>query len=380
MHTKKICYFVNTDWYFNLHWLERALAVKKEGFQVAVISNFRDLNIFRTLQSYGFDVYHVNLSEHSINPFLFISTFIKVSKLLNIIKPDLIHCITIKPSLIGGLLSLYRKYAVVIGFAGLGRVYQSNTVPLKIIKKISLLLYSFIVKNPKCILCFEHEYDRSNFLSLMPTKKHKIKTEVIEGAGINLLDFPFTKEIKHDFVTVLFASRLLWSKGLGDLIEAKKKLSQRGIFFHLYVAGISVPYDKDSIPLSYIKEWEAKGDIIWLGQRDDIARLIKDSNIVALPTRYSEGIPRILLEAGSIGRPCISYNVDGCRSLIINNETGILVDNGDIEGFAEGLKKLITNHSIRVDFGKRARARIEDKFSSQYVINRTIKIYKKLVF
>lgn len=58
---------------------------------------------------------------------------------------------------------------------------------------------------------------------------------------------------------VLFASRMLWSKGLGDLIEAKKILESRNIHFTLNVAGILVENDKDAISLRSFSNGIKKG-------------------------------------------------------------------------------------------------------------------------
>ncbi|EGI6474468.1 glycosyltransferase family 4 protein, partial [Salmonella enterica subsp. enterica serovar Fluntern] len=100
----------------------------------------------------------------------------------------------------------------------------------------------------------------------------------------------------------------LWSKGLGDLIEAKKILRQKNIHFVLNVAGILAEDDKDAIPLELIHHWHHEGLINWLGRSSNVYELIQKSNIVALPSIYPEGVPRLLLEASSVGRACIAYD------------------------------------------------------------------------
>ncbi|MBU3054465.1 glycosyltransferase [Proteus mirabilis] len=80
----------------------------------------------------------------------------------------------------------------------------------------------------------------------------------------------------------------------------------------LYVAGILDDKDPDRIELDQILQWEKEGKIIWLGRRDDIQNLIRNSHVVILPTKYSEGVPRIIIEACAMGRSCIVGNVPGC--------------------------------------------------------------------
>lgn len=107
--------------------------------------------------------------------------------------------------------------------------------------------------------------------------------------------------------------------------------------------------------------------------------LIKASNVVALPSTYSEGIPRILLEASSVGRACIAYDVGGCQSLIIDEYTGSLVEKRNIALLAEKLEHLLTSPSKRVEMGVRGRKRIENKFASSLVIDDTLKLYQRAI-
>lgn len=84
-----------------------------------------------------------------------------------------------------------------------------------------------------------------------------------------------------------------------------------------------------------IQQWHKEGLINWLGHSSNVCDLIEESNIVALPSIYSEGVPRILLEASSVGRACIAYDVGGCDSLIINNDNGIIVKSNSPQELAD---------------------------------------------
>ena len=87
--------------------------------------------------------------------------------------------------------------------------------------------------------------------------------------------------------------------------------------------------------------------INWLGHCSNVFDLIEESNIVALPSVYAEGVPRILLEASSVGRACIAYDVGGCDSLIINNYNGLIVKSKSVEELAEKLGFLLDNPETR---------------------------------
>ncbi|MFS7653994.1 glycosyltransferase [Klebsiella pneumoniae] len=153
-----------------------------------------------------------------------------------------------------------------------------------------------------------------------------------------------------DVLVVLFASRMLWSKGLGDLIEAKKILRSKNIHFTLNVAGILVENDKDAISLQVIENWHQQGLINWLGRSNNVCDLIEQSNIVALPSVYSEGVPRIFWKH-LLWVALIAYDVGGCDSLIIDNDNGIIVKSNSPEELADKLAFLLSNPKARVEMG-----------------------------
>lgn len=350
------------------------MAAQQAGYEIHVISHFTGSDIKERLIQKGFICHESMMEEQSINPFSFIFSFFKISRLLNKINADILHCITIKPCLIGGTFArLYRK-PIILSFVGLGRVFAENSVHISTIRFCVLRLYNFLLKNKKCMMVFEHEHDRQKLVEM--TVANPAKAYVIEGAGVDPELYDFSLETKRTTPVVLFASRLLWSKGLGDLVEVKKRLMQKGVHFELNVAGITVPTDPDAIPLAQVEQWQREGVINWLGKSSDVCKLIEASNIVALPSVYSEGIPRILLEAASVGRACIAYDVGGCQSLIIDDYSGSLVEKGDISLLEQKLEKLLLSPETRAAMGIRGRKMVEDRFASSLIIDSTLKLYK----
>ncbi|CAO96389.1 glycosyltransferase family 4 protein [Erwinia tasmaniensis] len=373
---RKLCYFVNTEWYFDLHWLERALSAKDEGYEVHIICNFDDEAIYQKFTILGFRCHKINFHSQSLSPLQFIKTLYKFTAILKAVSPDILHCITIKPIIIGGWYAFFKKKPIVLSFVGLGRLFDADTFILKSLKLIISKIYKIILKNPRALFVFEHNSDREKLLEL--TQGPVSQTVVIDGAGINTDLFSYQSEPINDNPIILFASRLIWSKGLYDLIQVKLKLQEQGINFRLLVAGIIVPGDKDAIPKPVVEGWSEKGWIEWLGTSDNVAELIREANLVALPSIYSEGVPRILLESCAIGRACICYDSGGCGSLIIDGQNGFLVRKRDIESLSARIKYLLENPLARMKMGRRGAEIIIGKFSSEIVIAKTLAIYKRL--
>ncbi|VUC77930.1 glycosyl transferase [Raoultella terrigena] len=374
---KRLCYFINSDWYFDLHWTDRAIAARDAGYEIHIISHFVDSKITNKFKSLGFICHNVPLAAQSFNVFTFIRAFFDSRKIIKEIDPDLLHCITIKPCLIGGFFAKKTQRPVILSFVGLGRVFSENSGLIKLLRHFTIKAYKHIASNKRSMYMFEHDKDRRKIVDFLGIDIQK--TIVIDGAGINPEIYKYSLEQKRDIPVVLFASRMLWSKGLGDLIEAKKILSKRNISFTLNVAGILVEHDKDAIPLDVIQRWHEEGAINWLGHSSNVFDLIEESNIVALPSVYSEGVPRILLEASSVGRACIAYDVGGCDSLIVDNDNGLIVKSNSVHELADKLGFLLDNPEARVEMGIKGRKRVQDKFSSVMIINKTLKTYHDVV-
>ncbi len=373
---KKLCYFVNSAWYFELHWLERGIAALDNGYDVYVIANFLDDAISDRLSALGFHCINSQINEKSINPFAFIKGFFNASKILKTINPDILHCITIKPGIISCLWAKYHKTKLVYSFVGLGRVFESEQLIFKILRWLVLRLYRYLFSNVDCKIIFEHREDKRKILSLLGIKEEKAK--VIDGAGVNTSYFSYQQEPKFTHGTILFASRMLHSKGLLDLIKAKRILKLEGIDCTIHVAGIIVENDDDGITLGQIEKWHAAGDIVWLGTRDDIRELIAGANIVALPSVYPEGVPRILLEAGAVGRACVVYDNGGCNSLIKDGYNGYIVERKNVKELAARIKALINEDDDRQKMGINARENIVNHYTSEIVIDKTLQVYEEL--
>ncbi|MDU4126752.1 MULTISPECIES: glycosyltransferase family 4 protein [Pantoea] len=368
----RIVYFVNTAWYFELHWLDRVNKLVDDGYEVHLITCFTDINIKKRLEHLGIKCWNVNIDRFSINIFSNVKNLIAVMKLLNSIKPDLIHTITIKPNLIGGIIARFKSVPQIISIVGLGRVFLKDNL----LKKIVTLLYKTVIyKNNKVQIIFEHASDKNTLQKVVSINPCNLY--VIDGAGIDTDKFKYHPEKKDGDFTILFASRLLKSKGLEILVESVKKLKAEGVCLELLVAGIIDEEDPDRIPLEQVKEWENEGLLKWLGMRNDVENLLKECNVMVLPTKYAEGIPRIILEACSIGRSCIVGDMPGCKSIIEDKVNGVVLKQHSVDALSASLKFLAQNPGIRKSYGFKSSEIIKRKFSKEIIIGKTLEVYKK---
>ena len=100
------------------------------------------------------------------------------------------------------------------------------------------------------------------------------------------------------------------------------------------------------------------------------------SHIVCLPS-YREGLPKILIEAASCGRPIVTTDVPGCREVVTDGENGYLVPAKNAEALKDALVKLIRDEEKRIKMGKASREKAVSCFSNEIVNDRIYSIYQK---
>lgn len=372
---KKLVYIINVDWYFNLHWLDRAEYFKSLGYSINIISNFEDKKIKKMLINKGYLCHHFSMKRKGLNFFTELASVNELKNILNNIEPDLIHCITVKPNIYTGLLNKFLlKKPIIYSITGLGAVFSSSKLKFFILKRFITVLYKLISIRQSHFV-FENSEDYALFEKIGVLKNSN--GTVIKGAGIDLNRFkPTVPPLNY---SVLFAARLLEDKGLRCLVEAKRFLKQQGFNFTLNVAGIIDNDVSSAIPLSQIEAWANNSDINWLGNVKDMPSLISQNDVVCLPTTYGEGVPRILIEAASCQRAIVTTDVAGCREIVSHNYNGFLVSPNDPRSLAEHLQTLIVDKDKLVKFGKNGRKKVEQEFSQEMVFEKTFNVYQVLL-
>ena len=154
-------------------------------------------------------------------------------------------------------------------------------------------------------------------------------SSVLDGAGVDPKLFYPSRTPRSNLKTkVIFASRLLKSKGLESFLLMARDLADHPDL-QFIVAGIADDEDPDAIrpeDLAKIRE------IQFLGQIEDMPPLLRECDIVCLPTTYGEGIPRILIEAAATGLASIVSDHPGCREVVEDGITGrVLSGTSNIE-------------------------------------------------
>ena len=145
---------------------------------------------------------------------------------------------------------------------------------------------------------------------------------------------------------ILLPSRMLWSKGLNEFIEAASMIRKEGLNARFVLVGEPDPGNPDSIPVNQLKEWDLLDNVEWWGWQNDMVEVFQKSTVVCLPSYYGEGLPKSLIEGGACGRPLVATDIPGCRDVIREGINGFLVPKRNGVKLAAAIDKIIKNKEL----------------------------------
>jgi glycosyltransferase involved in cell wall biosynthesis len=106
--------------------------------------------------------------------------------------------------------------------------------------------------------------------------------------------------------------------------------------------------------------------------------VLPQAHIVCLPS-YREGLPKVLIEAASCGRPIVATDAPGCREIVRQGENGVLVPVRDSRALADAIRTLLDDPALRSRMGTQGRDMVKQEFTIDHVIAATLDVYKSML-
>jgi len=369
---KKILFIANVDWFYCSHRLNIGIEAIKDNYEVHLAAKFTGCE--ERLNNLGFVLHPIEIDRGS-NIIKTVKSFFQIFFLIKRVQPDIVHSITIKPIIFGGFAArFFTKISFVASVSGLGYLFISSDVKALLIKFVAKIFYKLAFSKEKLKVIFQNQEDL-NKISQICNLNFK-KTALIRGSGVDLKFFKPLKN-KSDSKNILFASRLLKSKGLLEFVKSAKDMKSKNFTF--LVAGMLDIENPDCISKEQINEWERNGIIKYCGYIKNMRDLINESKVVVLPSYYGEGLPKILIEAAACGIPIITTDHQGCRDAIIPNKTGILIPIRDSKALTRALKKILYSPDLCKKMGVYARKFAMQNFDIKCVNEKHLRIYSDLI-
>ena len=379
----KVLYVVNHAAFFVSHRLPIALAARDEGFSIDLLTGqagSASMEALATEKLNEVSLCHqrVSFSSAGLNPVTEFIGLIQLIKKVNIIQPNIIHCISPKGIIYGGLAARFTKTKnLVLAVSGMGFAFTQGNSFCQfrgILSKVYILIFAFILKHPNVRIIVQNEDDRRTVIKMGLNSNSIV---LIPGSGVELERF-VDLEIEAKAPIVLLPARMLWDKGVREFNEAAKQLKSLKPKWRFILAGAADYQNPTSVPIEFLEELNAKQIIEWVGHVDNMIPYYSEASIVCLPS-YREGMPKCLLEGAAAGCAIVTTDTVGCREAILSNVSGLLVPARNIDALKNALYLLMNNRDLRESFGRSGRKLAIDKFGLDAVIKSTLAIYRDLL-
>ena len=371
---KKILFLINVDSFFLSHRLPIALEAIKNGYEVHLAAKNSNNENKLLISSYGINFHNLNIDRNGKAGV--IKEFFEIYLIIKKIRPDILHLVTIKPVLLGGIVArLLDVPAVVSAISGLGIIFSADSLNSKLTKKIVFFLYYFALGHRNQKLIFQNEHDKIKLNNIK--RDIYLKSQLIKGSGVDLSLYS-VKKINFDLPIVMMASRLLLSKGVMEFVEASKIVKSINNNVRFVLVGDIDLSNPDSVKQSFIDQCNNDKFVEIWGYKNDMQVIISKACIFVLPSYYGEGLPKVLIEAAACGRAVITTDHPGCRDAV-NSKSGILIPTRDSLSLATAIQELLQNPTKIEKMGKEARKLANETYSIQSVCDAHLKIYKNLI-
>lgn len=373
----RLLYLVNIPRFFVTHRLPLAEAAREAGYDVHVAAAGDDEKNARRIRAAGFPFHPLPIHQHGVNPLQELRAMMVSARLIQRIRPQIVHALTIKPLLYAGLTAhVLRPPALVFALTGLGYLFSDNSWRAATLRVMLGGPLRLALAHSHSRVIFQNPDDQLRFIQRGLVAAGR--TALIRGSGVDVRRFVPKPETGAP-AQVLFAGRLLWAKGIRDFVAVARQMREEGIAARFVIAGYPEAGNPATVDAAQLAAWHEENIVEYLGAVDDMPALLAASHIICLPSQYGEGIPRILLEAAASGRAIITTDIPGCREIAREGENARLVPPGNRPALYAALHQLIQQPELRREYGARGREIAVAEFSQERVFEATLELYADLL-
>lgn len=367
----RILFVVNDAAFFVSHRLPLALAARGSGYEVIVATGGKEGA--DEIRRAGLEYRSLPLRRGGANPLRELKLVFAIARLFREVRPDIIHLVTIKPVLYGGLLSrLMRVPGVVMAVSGMGYLFVDRRSG--VLRRMAEVLYRYALNHPNGTVIVQNVSDRDQLRDMGALRRGQ--DVLIPGSGVDLEQYA-ASDVPDGVPLIVLPARMLWDKGVGEFVEAARMLRGRGINARFALVGPCDTENPAGVPLYQLEDWKESGVVEWWGARSDMPRVYSMASLVVLPS-YREGLPKALLEAASSARAIVTTDAPGCRDVVEDGVNGRLVPVRDVGALAGAIAELISDREVLIRMGRRGREKAETNFGLTKVVEMHMNVYRSL--
>lgn len=374
----RILIVTTQDRFFLSHIKERAIFFRDQGCVVAVAAQKTSQEFVERIRMYGFSFYDTKIERRSLNIFSEFLALIRLFKINKSFAPDVSYHLGAKAIFYGTFTArlFNSKVGILNAPIGLGYVFASNAFRAKLLRPLVVTLYNFFL-NPKNSKVIVENFDDIDYFV---RKGHLVPEDAfcILGAGVDTNEFvPLPFNQRNSVCTVVMASRLIQEKGVFDFVRAAKQLYKLKVPVLMQIIGEPDYGNPSSISKQEFEEICNDPSVECLGFKPNVLPFIQKAHICCLPSFYREGLPRILVEATSVGLAILTTDSIGCRESI-RDQNGFTFQPHDVNRLVDLVRYLVAHPKELEQMCKRSREVAINNFETEKICQKTFEVIKLL--
>lgn len=324
----RVAIILNASWNIVNFRMGLLRNLEKAGHEIVAIAPRDDFS-----EAIPFEFYELPMQAKGMNPLNEASLLSNMIRIFRKARPDMILTFTPKPNIYGSLAAWWLGIPSIANVAGLGTMFTGGRAARLLME----MLYRIAFWKASWVF-FQNEEDKAYFLSKRIVRPER--SARIYGSGVDLERFVPRPQNPRPETVFLLVSRLLREKGVGDYVEAARRLRNAGVPARFRIVGIFDEDNPKAITRAEMEAWVREGAVEFLGASRDVRDPMSDADCVVLPSSYREGVPRVLIEAAALGRPLVAYANVGVGDIVETGRNGFLVPSRNVEALAEALTRM----------------------------------------
>lgn len=321
----------------------------------------------------------------SVNPLQDLRALRRIRKIIREFKPDIVHTHASKAGALGRIAARLEGVPVIVHTFH-GHVFHSyfgkiKTLTYKTIERLLSRVTTMIVtisNQQRIEICDIHRITKREKTCVIPLgfdlQRFRIEHEERRKA------FRETYSLSDEEVAIAIVGRLVPIKNHGLLIHAVSAMKNKNM--RLFIVGDGPERDNivSACAMNGLKSGfgKEKVDVYFTGWERKVEEILPGFDLVVLSSD-NEGTPVSLIEAQAAGIPVISTNVGGVRDIVVDQETGIVVEPNDLNGLTAALDRLVSSKELREKMGVRGQETVVKTYDKSRLALEMAALYRKLL-
>lgn len=354
--------------------------MQQHGFDVTMVSS--DGPEVKAVQEQEGCV-HISIPlTRKISPFTDLKSLIKLTRLLKKLKPAIVHTHTPKAGLIGmwaaKLAGVPIRLHTIAGLPWMETKGSMRTL-LKTVEKLTAMPANRIYPNSLALQKFlEEEHVARGKMTVLgkgssngiDSRFFSVNDQIAQQAN----DLRQQKNVDANAWVWIFVGRLVKDKGVGELLDAFKKLHEQFPADQLWLLGVEEP-ELDPLDEPHKKILHTHPAIQCWGFQKDIRPYLAASQVLAFPS-YREGFPNVPMQAGAMGCMLLLSDINGCNEIVQHKENGLLIPVKDSSALLDSMLFVRKDPATREKYAMAIRDKIRQDYDQQALWNLILQEYQ----